>query len=159
VTLTKYVLIGQTPVPEYDLMTWARWFDDPANRRVAETDVLGMCRVSTIFLGLDHSFQRLILGDGPRILFETMVFWEGEHGYEQERCATWAEAEEQHRRMCTEVVRARAILSWVRRLWSQACEDARDDWRASWRSLQGIQLSGIEALTEQMKLRLRGLDG
>lgn len=64
----KYILIGQTAVPCPDLMEWARWMED-ADRCVWRTRV-GDWEVSTVFLGLDHCF----IGDGPPILFETMVF-------------------------------------------------------------------------------------
>jgi hypothetical protein len=96
---------------------WARWFegalgiDSPDarrkdKRRVAFTD-LGWCTVSTVFLGIDHNFW----GDGPPILFETMIFankapdetfpeeWEGM----MRRYGTWAEAEIGHEEMVAEV--------------------------------------------------------
>ena len=65
----RYILIGHSPVPEPDLLAWAKWFET-AERRVKLTHVLGLVRVSTVFLALDHSFY-----DGPPILFETMTFW------------------------------------------------------------------------------------
>lgn len=84
----KYILIGQTPVPEPDLLTWARWFET-AERHVGDTTI-GSVRVSTVFMGLDHRF-----GDGPPLLFETMIFSDGD-GEESWRCSTWLEAEAQH---------------------------------------------------------------
>ena len=83
-----YILIGQTPVPEPDIEAWAESFPIE-NRRVALTRFPGG-EVSTVFLGLDHQF-----GDGPPLLFETMVFRNGEAG-ECRRCSTWLEAEAQH---------------------------------------------------------------
>ncbi|MFQ5741970.1 MAG: hypothetical protein ACE5HV_00095 [Acidobacteriota bacterium] len=65
----KYILDGRTSILEPDLIKWAEWFE--ANRgacRVAR-DEIGEAVVSTIFLGMDHQ-----LGDGPSILFETLVF-------------------------------------------------------------------------------------
>jgi hypothetical protein len=91
----KYILIGQTPVPEPNLLTWAYWFET-ADRIVAKTEV-GASLVSTVFLGLDHRFR----GDGPPLLFETMVFGGGECDGDMWRCSTWLEAEAQH----AEVVR------------------------------------------------------
>ena len=88
----KYILIGQTPVPEPDLLTWAYWME-AEDRRVARTEV-GASIISTVFLGLDHGH----LFDGPPLLFETMVFTDGESGY-MERCSTWLEAEAQHQRI------------------------------------------------------------
>lgn len=83
-----YKLINRLPVPCFDLLEWARWFET-ADRIVAKTEV-GCLRVSTIFIGLDHSFD-----DGPPLLFETMIFGDIEDHY-QERCSTWDEAERQH---------------------------------------------------------------
>lgn len=87
----KYILAGQTPVPEPDLLRWAKWFET-CERRIRLTRV-GHYHVSTVFLGLDHRFY----GDGPPILFETMIFCEtGEPNNYQTRCSTWLEAEQQH---------------------------------------------------------------
>ncbi|MES2360001.1 MAG: hypothetical protein V4529_16800 [Gemmatimonadota bacterium] len=83
----KYVLdaVGE-PMRCADLMEWARWFETADSaRRIAETNV-GDVRVSTVFLGLDHSW-----GSGPPLLFETMIFG-GAHDEEQWRYSTRAEA-------------------------------------------------------------------
>lgn len=85
----RYVLIGQTPVPEPNLLAWAEWFET-ADRVVFQTEVRGGL-VSTVFLGIDHNFS----DDGPPILFETMVFMDGEAS-DMRRCSTWLEAEAQH---------------------------------------------------------------
>jgi hypothetical protein len=78
-TLTgHYILNGREPVLVEDLMTWAKWFNK-ASRRVALTDT-DNGQVSTVFLGIDHSFSE----DGPPVLFETMVFG-GTLDGEQER--------------------------------------------------------------------------
>ena len=75
-----------------DLPTWAKWFET-ADRIVAKTTVRDGLDVSTVFLGLDHAF-----GDGPPLLFETMVFHDGD-GREQDRYSTWDEAMAGHQRM------------------------------------------------------------
>lgn len=75
------------------LTQWARWFEDDSNRRVARTEFEGG-HVSTVFLGLDRNF----MGEGPPMVFETMVFG-GALAGEEEQCATWVEAEEMHKRM------------------------------------------------------------
>lgn len=85
----RYILIGQTPVPEDDLLTWARWFEE--NDRVVCQEQVGATMVSTIFLGLDHQH-----GEGPPLLFETLLFTDGESEDFQWRCSTWLEAEAQH---------------------------------------------------------------
>ena len=61
------------PVPEPDLLVWAKWFEGKF-RRVAFTEIGPHFAVSTVFLGLDHNFAKL----GPPILWETMVFRNGE---------------------------------------------------------------------------------
>lgn len=90
-----YILEGHEPVPA-DLMTWARWFENATNRRVAETHV-GDMRISTVFLGLDHNFA-----GGPPLLFESLVF-DGTLDGEMERYTTWEEAEEGHTRLVNRV--------------------------------------------------------
>ena len=84
----KYILDGKQVVSA-DFMEWAKWFET-ADRRVAKTTVNDEVNVSTVFLGLDHSF-----GDGPPLLFETMIFG-GEHDQYQELFETWDQAEEGH---------------------------------------------------------------
>lgn len=101
----KYILIGQTPVPEPDLMKWAFWFEESQDARVVEQTQIGATMVSTVFLGLDHGN----LFDGPPLLFETMLFTDGEAEHYQERCSTWLEAEAQHRK-AVEMVEARRAL-------------------------------------------------
>ena len=54
-----YILRDREPVA-VGLFEWSRWFNNHDNRRVGET-VVGLWRVSTVFMGLDHSFSR----DGP----------------------------------------------------------------------------------------------
>ncbi len=78
-----------------DLMAWARWFET-ANLHVAETH-FGDVRVSTVFLGLDHSF-----GSGPPLLFKSMVFG-GTLDGEQERYTSRADAEAGHTALCQRV--------------------------------------------------------
>lgn len=66
---------------------------DPALRRmirVVKQEMIDHVKVSTIFLGLDHQF-----GDGPPLLFETMIFGGPHSGY-QKRCSTLDQAEAQH---------------------------------------------------------------
>ncbi len=96
-----------------DLFAWAEWMereDHAALVRVAET-TCGPYWISTIFLGLDHSF-----GEGPPVLWETMVFDQSkpqEHVLpldgEMNRCAGgWEQAEAMHAEM---VARVEAVLA------------------------------------------------
>jgi hypothetical protein len=65
------------PVPEPDLIAWARWLET-SHRQIALDTIAGVL-VSTVFLGLDHAF-----GGATPILWETMIFG-GEHHEYQER--------------------------------------------------------------------------
>lgn len=83
-----YKLVGKEIVPteKFEL----------EGRTVAKTKI-GDVMVSTVFLGIDHSFGR-----GPPMLFETMVFG-GPMDQYQERCSTWDEAVEMHERLVARV--------------------------------------------------------
>ena len=92
----KYILNDDHTFTEVDLMTWATAFEgrrdgDHDHWRVAR-DVIDGVVVSTVFMGLDHQF-----GEGPPILFETMIFGGTLDDY-QERYATWEQAEAGHKR-------------------------------------------------------------
>jgi hypothetical protein len=100
------------PMPCYDALTWARWFENIENRRVAATEV-GPYSVSTVFIGIDHRF-----GDpGAPLLWETMIFGGavalGDGGEHQERYASRAEALAGHERA---VAKAR---EWAQSQWSK----------------------------------------
>lgn len=77
-------LVGNRVV-ECDLDEWAKFFDNASNRRVAE-DTVGAAYVSTVFLGMNHSF-----GEGPPLWFETMIFG-GKNDEYQTRYSTWDQA-------------------------------------------------------------------
>ena len=64
-----YILDAENHVLEVDVMTWARSLEDDS-RRVGYTEITSEVTVITTFLGLDHRH----FGDGPPILFETMIF-------------------------------------------------------------------------------------
>lgn len=88
-----YILEGHKAIP-CDLMTWAQWFEKAwENLIVARTGVGEGAAVSTVFLGLDHSFS-----DGVPLIFETLVFG-GPLDGEMERYSTWDQAEAGHAAM------------------------------------------------------------
>lgn len=89
----NYILDGKNPVKCDDLIEWAMWFEK-ANRHVSVTNLPDDVRVSTVFLGLDHSFG---FGSGKPILFETMIFGGEQDGF-CERYETWDEAEVGHQK-------------------------------------------------------------
>lgn len=67
---------------------------------LARDEVEGVC-VSTVYLGIDHGY-----GDGPPVLWETMVFCEGENDQDCERASNRKEALEVHRRFCEKYIRS-----------------------------------------------------
>lgn len=50
-----------------DIIEWSRWFE--THPRTIAHDQFSSCRVSTVFLGIDHNFF-----GGPPLLWETLVF-------------------------------------------------------------------------------------
>jgi hypothetical protein len=74
---------------------WSAKYRDAYNR-IALTEIPGKCKVSTVWLGLDHSHD----GSTP-LIFETMVFPLGDSFTEEDcdRYSTLAEAEAGHAAM------------------------------------------------------------
>lgn len=107
--MTCYILDGKTPVLEPDLTRWSKWYAT-ANRTVRKDtatvrldgEKVGEVRVSTVFLGIDHSFD----DDGPPVLFESMIFG-GPLDEEMDRCATWEGAEKMHEKLMERVRRGK----------------------------------------------------
>lgn len=60
-------------------------WDNIDKRRVALDEIEGI-QISTVFLGLDHSW-----GSGPPVLWETMIFG-GEHDNDQDRYTSHEDA-------------------------------------------------------------------
>jgi hypothetical protein len=80
------------PILCEDAVAWGEWMRDEAARRVAldEDDSLA---VSTVFLGMDHSW-----GGGPPVLWETMVFRDGEE-VDVQRHSSLVDAQDGHKEM------------------------------------------------------------
>lgn len=87
-SLGLYVLKYRKPVPCDDLLKWGRWIGH--TRRHVRHTIIGNTRISTVFLGLDHSFT----DEALPILFETMIFPDRDDY--QTRCSTWREALKMH---------------------------------------------------------------
>lgn len=80
-------------IPVYDVMAWAKWKEENVRKWIIARDSIGGgVWVSTVFLGLNHSF----LKNGRPLWFETMIF-NGPHDGYQERCSTYQEALEEHK--------------------------------------------------------------
>jgi hypothetical protein len=67
-----------------------KWVEDNNHRRVVKQEHIGDIFISTVFLGLDHSWN----SDIP-VLWETMIFG-GEHDQYQERYTSHEDALEGH---------------------------------------------------------------
>lgn len=96
----KYYILDKNnnPVEVEDVIEWARSFDRET-RVVKKTTTSHNHIVSTVFLGLDHSWV-----EGVVHLFETMIFSEDKDVDEyQERYSTWQEAEEGHDKIVAEL--------------------------------------------------------
>jgi len=91
--MNHYILKG-TEIEQVPLMVWAAWFED-TDHIVAKTGIDDETKVSTIFLGIDHRFG---FGDGPPLLFETMIFG-GESNGNTWRYSTRKEAEAGHKKI------------------------------------------------------------
>lgn len=79
------------PAVARDLYHWADWLQ--TGNRVIGRELIGDIRVSTVFLGWDYR----VFGEGPPILFETMIFG-GRYDQYQERYCTRSEAVAGHER-------------------------------------------------------------
>lgn len=101
----QYILNSEgKPFPADQLEGWARWFEN-AERHVG-LDTINGVTVSTVFLGIDHSFGR-----GDPILWETMTFTKrkGSYKFLQQRLfrryTTAEEAKIYHGVVCESVKR------------------------------------------------------
>lgn len=109
-----YILKDGIPVRENNTARWGLWLGrNQKNKHVVESYIYKPVNnwysrlvgyqekekdtywVSTVFLGLDHSF----MSDEP-ILFETMITKNGEWLDYQTRCSTWEQALEMDVKAC-----------------------------------------------------------
>jgi hypothetical protein len=93
--IKHYILDEHHRIIIADFDTWTAWMEDSRKRRVAGTTTR-FHWVSTMFLGLDHQWDK-----GPPLLFETMVFERTDETNENEidwlggechRYSTWDDA-------------------------------------------------------------------
>lgn len=105
----KYILNKKgKPVKEKDVLKWGKWFEESAlnhARRVAK-DQVGKQEISTVFLGLDHSFG--MSRNAVPILYETMVFG-GKNDQYQERYHTREEAIKGHKRILNAIKKIKKL--------------------------------------------------
>jgi len=91
-----YILNADHSVRRVGAREWGEWFernDRTVARNFFGHEGIGEIMVSTVFLGVDHNF----FGDGPPVVFETMIFGGGD-GMDQwqRRSCTWEEALRMH---------------------------------------------------------------
>jgi len=92
------------PIRESNLYTWAKWLETNWPARRVSHEKVGRYTISTVFLGLDYSFN-----DGPPVLWESMVFQGDYEKVDCDRCSGGREqAEAMHAAM---VDRVKAIAS------------------------------------------------
>lgn len=101
---SEYILVDKKPAVTHDIRKWGEFMK--SKDRIVAQDHVGHYLVSTVFLGINHSFGR-----GEPLLFETMVFDENTRHKRygnipreymdnyQERYHTWEEAEIGHKRI------------------------------------------------------------
>lgn len=68
-----YILVNGKPQQTDDINLWGLEFE---KNRIVRFDEIDGVSISTVFLGIDHSF-----GGGTPLLFETMVFGGKHDGY------------------------------------------------------------------------------
>lgn len=111
----KYILVNKLPVATSDMELWGEWMQK--NDRIVKQEDIGPFFVSTVFLGVDHSFDE----HAPPVLFETMVFGDEiqnevfkmpvrmreslDEATLFNRYSTWEQAEEGHKEIAHRVRR------------------------------------------------------
>ena len=82
---------------QLELMEWAKKIESVDYKRVDLTTLEDGTKISTVWLGSDHQF-----GEGPPLIFETMVFHDEDDRPDEldmERYATLEEAQVGHEEM------------------------------------------------------------
>lgn len=98
-SILNYILKNRIPVVEPDTEKWLEW--KRSKKHYVKVDKVKKIKISTVFLGVNYN----ISGEGPPLLFETMIFANGEDeiDHQVKRTSTYEEAETAHREMCEEV--------------------------------------------------------
>lgn len=90
--MTHAILNADKKVEPCDLLTWAAFLEKKENI-IVKQDQVRQYFISTVFLGLDHSF-----GHEPPLWFETMIFSKGSLAdLFCDRYTTYEEAEAGHK--------------------------------------------------------------
>jgi hypothetical protein len=105
-----YKLDENKNVVETTLLEWSDFLENHHKERIVKQEIVNGKNISTIFLGLIHSYDESKLD-----IFETMVFdiYKGGRDIYCERHDTWQEAEDGHKR----------AIEWVK----SGCKDIEDE--------------------------------
>lgn len=88
----KFILDENKNVIPATLLEWSEFLEKTHKERIVKRTEINGLRVSTVFLGIDHSFN------GSLDIFETMIF-KGKKPLDYcDRYSTWQEAEQGHER-------------------------------------------------------------
>ena len=98
-----YILDGKKPVACDDIVTFGKWIGDISNKRIQYTLIGNDINISTVFLGIDHSFNR----ETP-VLFETLIRG-GKFDQDMDRYETYDNAEKNHFVLLKKTIRKEKI--------------------------------------------------
>jgi hypothetical protein len=87
-----YILDENNLPIKADIKDYIKWDLKNYEKRIVKQENINDVRVSTVFLGLDHSYN-----ENVPVLWETMIFG-GEHNLYQERYSSYEGALEGHER-------------------------------------------------------------
>lgn len=90
--MSWYILTANNQPVAVSITEAAQWMEDNPERKAVKQDHIDDKFVSTVFLGLDHSWNNKEV-----ILWETMIFG-GEHDQYQERYSSYEDALEGHQK-------------------------------------------------------------
>ena len=85
-----YILDNNNKPVKSNIIDCGKWLEANPERKAVKQEHIGDVFVSTVFLGLDHSFQ-----SATPTLWETMIFG-GEYDQYQERYTSYKDALEGH---------------------------------------------------------------
>lgn len=94
---SHYILDENKNVIPATLMEWGCFLEKHRLDRIVSREEINGLRVSTVFIGLDHSWLPRDHKDHKPDIFETMVF-KNESDIYCERYSTWQEAEYGHKK-------------------------------------------------------------
>lgn len=121
-----YVLDEYLNIREATIEEWEEYYCDMEKRRIAFTRVSPRIMVSTVFLGLDHSFKE----DTTPVLFESLVIG-GKHSDDMLRYTSFDDAIKGHNELVAMVLkthrRREPLEHYVRKKLARPLEFYKED--------------------------------